>query len=123
MPAVRNCPSTSSTWVLPRVCSTSSISTFCAASMVKARWWWTSSMLAPASATVAVMRASTPGTSRALTLMRARRPDQGLFDLQQHQHCLLDVALVHQHQVVHQALHDLLRDLAWRAHGNAFGDV
>ena len=51
MPAVRNCPSTSSTWVLPRVCSTSSISTFCAASMVKARWW----------CTIAVVRRARPG--------------------------------------------------------------
>jgi hypothetical protein len=35
---------------------------------------------------------------------------------------LLDVALVHQQQVVHQARHHLLGDLARRAHGYALGD-
>ena len=40
---------------------------------------------------------------------RARAFDHGLLDLQQHQHGLLDVALVHQHHVVHPLADDGLR--------------
>ena len=52
----------------------------------------------------------------------ARAFHQGFLNFEQHQHGLLNVALVHQHQVIHQALDDFLRDLARRAHGNALGD-
>ena len=166
----RSRATTSRTCAGLRVCITSSTSTLCADSVENARWWCTSSMLAPASATTAVMRASTPGVSRAAdadarqppgahhaalddrgqqqrvdvaaaqhqadlaagvarrVLEQRRQPggagafDHRLLDLQQHQHGLLDVAFVDEHEVVDEFAHDLARDLPRLPDRDALGD-
>ena len=67
--------------------------------------------------------------AQALGMAQQRRQPRGscafdyrLLDLQQHEHGLLDVALVHEQPIVHEPPDDFLRDLARRADRNALGD-
>ena len=53
---------------------------------------------------------------------RARALDHRLLDLEQHHDGLLDVALVHEEHVRHEARDDLLRDPAGLLHRDALGD-